>query len=97
MNDGPLVVNFGALQQAGADINKALSTLRSQLDQLEHAAGPLVASWDGEAQQAYARRQATWRSASVDLQNILRDIKVAVDQSAEDYLSTERRAAQRFQ
>ena len=97
MNDGLLLVNFGALQQAGADINKALNTLRSQLDQLERDAGPLVATWEGEAQAAYAQRQATWRSAATDLENILRQIKTAVDQSAEDYTNTERTATQRFQ
>ena len=96
-NDGVLLVDFGSLHQAGADIQKALNTLQSQLDQLERDAGPLVATWDGAARDAYAQRQARWRSASHDLQNILRNIKVAVDRSTEDYLSTEQRAAQRFQ
>jgi ESAT-6 family protein len=96
-NDGMLLVNFGSLQQASADINKALSTLQSQLDQLERDARPLVQTWDGAARQAYAERQAKWRSASADLTNILRNIKGAVDRSAEDYISTERQATQRFQ
>ena len=96
-NDGVLLVNFGSLQQASVDIQKALNTLQSQLDQLERDAGPLVATWDGGAQQAYAQRQAKWRTASLDLQNILQNIKAAVDQSTEDYISTERQATQRFQ
>jgi len=85
------------LQQAGADIQKALTTLQNQLDQLEKDAGPLVASWDGAAKQAYAERQATWRKASLDLQHILQNIKGAVDRSTEDYISTEKQATQRFQ
>ena len=96
-NDGMLLVNFGSLQQAGADIQKALNTLQSQLDQLESDAGPLVATWDGAAQEAYAQRQAKWRAASQDLQNILQNIKAAVDQSTEDYINTEKQATQRFQ
>lgn len=96
-NDGMLLVNFGALQQAGADIQKAVSTLQSQLDQLERDAAPLVATWEGEAQQAYAARQAKWRSASQDLTSILQNIKAAVDQSTEDYISTEKQATSRFQ
>jgi early secretory antigenic target protein ESAT-6 len=96
-NDGLLLVNFGSLQQASGDIQKALNTLQSQLDQLERDAGPLVATWDGSAQEAYAQRQAKWRAASVDLQTILQNIKGAVDQSAEDYISTERQATRRFQ
>jgi WXG100 family type VII secretion target len=96
-NDGVLLVNFGALQQASADIQKGISTLQTQLDQLERDASPLVSTWVGEAQEAYQARQAKWRSASQDLTNILQNIKQAVDHSAEEYVSTEKQATQRFQ
>jgi WXG100 family type VII secretion target len=97
MNDGVLVVRFPALQQASADIQKALSTLDSQLGQLERDAAPLVSSWEGDAKQAYEQRQARWRSASQDLQAMLREIKSAVDESAADYQSTERKNTNLFQ
>ncbi|MEU8073260.1 WXG100 family type VII secretion target [Micromonospora sp. NPDC049151] len=97
MEHGVLVVNFAALQQAGADIQRALSTMESQLGQLERDAAPLVASWDGEAREAYEVRQSRWRSASQDLQGMLRDIKLAVEDSAADYLDTEKRNANLFQ
>jgi len=96
VDDGILLVNFGALQQAGADIQKALNELESQLGQLEQDAGPLVASWDGDAKEAYQIRQAKWRSASDDLSSILRNIKMAVDESAADYTHTEKAATNRF-
>jgi early secretory antigenic target protein ESAT-6 len=97
VNDGVLLVNFNALQQAGVDIEKALGTLRTQLDQLERDAAPLVETWAGEAREAYAQRQTKWRAASADLENILRQIKGAVDESTADYVATERAATQRFQ
>lgn len=97
MNDGLLVVNFGALQQASGDIQKALNTLDSQLDQLEKDAAPLVSTWDGEAKQAYEVRQSKWRQASQDLSAMLRDIKMALDESAADYLSTEKKNTGLFQ
>lgn len=96
MSDGRLVVNFGALQQAAADIQKAISTLESQLAQLEADAKPLVSTWDGQAMQAYQERQQTWTRASADLQAILAKIKVAVDESSNDYLTTEKRATSLF-
>ena len=96
-NDGLLLVNFGALQQASADIGKAVSTMQSQLDEIERVAGPLVSTWQGEAQQAYAARQAKWRASSQDLTQILQNIKAAVDQSCQDYISTEKQATSRFQ
>jgi len=97
MDNGLLLVNFGALQNASGDIQKALSELQSQLGQLERDAGPLVATWEGQAQAAYQERQRKWTQASQDLSEILRHIKVAVDESVADYLDTERKATQRFQ
>ncbi|MEU1685237.1 WXG100 family type VII secretion target [Micromonospora sp. NPDC005707] len=97
MDHGVLVVNFAALQQAGADIQRALTTLESQLGQLERDAAPLVSSWSGEAREAYEQRQARWRAASQDLQAMLRDIKLAVEDSATDYLDTEKRNVNLFQ
>jgi early secretory antigenic target protein ESAT-6 len=96
MGDSHLVVNFPALHQASADIQKALHALESQLAQLERDAAPLIATWEGEARQGYDARQAQWRRASQDLAMMLRDIKIAVDDSAADYWSTERRAIGRF-
>jgi WXG100 family type VII secretion target len=96
MNDDILVVNFPALQQASADIQKALNTLDTQLGQLERDAAPLIATWDGDARQAYDQRQSRWRTASADLQAMLRDIKLALDDSAADYLSTEKRNVNLF-
>ena len=96
MNDGLLHVSVGALRQAGADIDRALSALRAQLDQLERDAGPLIASWSGQARDAYEQRQAVWRSASEDLQGHLRRIRIALEDSAVDYAETERVATERF-
>jgi early secretory antigenic target protein ESAT-6 len=96
-SDGMLLVNFGSLQEASGHIAKALSQLQSQLDQLESDAKPLISTWNGSAQEAYAQRQAKWQSASHDLSQILQNIKGAVDQSTEDYVNTEKAATQRFQ
>ncbi|GAA0816037.1 WXG100 family type VII secretion target [Spirilliplanes yamanashiensis] len=96
MSDGRLVVNFGALQQAAADIQKAISTLDSQLAQLESDAKPLISTWDGAAMEAYQQRQQTWTRASDDLKAMLAKIKVALDESTNDYLNTEKRATSLF-
>jgi WXG100 family type VII secretion target len=92
-----LIVNFAALQQASSDIQSALNALTSQLAELERDAAPLVATWDGAAREAYDVRQARWRGAADDLSRILRDIKVALDESAADYHHTEQRNTGLFQ
>ncbi|MFC7549080.1 WXG100 family type VII secretion target [Plantactinospora sp. GCM10030261] len=91
MNDGLLVVSFPALQQASVDIQRALHALESQLGQLERDAAPLVATWEGAAREAYEQRQARWRTAAQDLRQMLAEIKLAVDDSAADYVNTEKR------
>ncbi|MBL7260955.1 WXG100 family type VII secretion target [Paractinoplanes lichenicola] len=96
-NDGVLLVNFEALRGAGANIAKAVSSLQQQLGDLERDSKRLVDSWDGEAQQAYYARQEAWRTAANDLTSILQNIKGAVDQSADDYVNTEKQATSRFQ
>lgn len=97
MDNGVLLVNFAALEQASSDIQRALNELQSQLSQLERDAGPLVATWAGAAQAAYAERQRKWTTAADDLATILRNIKIAVDESAADYQRTENQAQQRFE
>ncbi|GAB2613540.1 hypothetical protein Aab01nite_69780 [Paractinoplanes abujensis] len=96
-NDGVLLVNFEALRGAGGHIAKAVSALQQQLGDLERDSKRLVDSWDGEAQQAYYARQEAWRTAANDLTSILQNIKGAVDQSADDYVNTEKQATSRFQ
>ena len=96
-NGDTLLVNFAALHQASADIQQAMGALETQLAQLERDAAPLVATWDGQARQAYDSRQASWRQAAEDLSIILRNIKAAVDDSASDYTSTEKRNTGLFQ
>jgi early secretory antigenic target protein ESAT-6 len=96
-DDGMLLVNFGALGQGSADISKAISKMRGSLDECEQAAAPLVHTWVGSAQESYQVRQSQWRKAADDLTQILTNIKSALDQSLEDYTSTEKQAAQRFQ
>ncbi|GGJ95644.1 hypothetical protein GCM10010123_26880 [Pilimelia anulata] len=79
------------MQEASAHIQAALNTLDSLLGQLEGDAAPLVATWSGAARAAYDERQRAWRTASEDLAATLRDIRLAVDESAADYLATEQR------
>ncbi len=89
-------VEFGALQHAGDSINTALRALENQLAEIERDAAPLVATWQGDAQQAYQIRQTRWREAAEGLSMMLRDIKRALDESAAEYASTESRNTSLF-
>jgi 6 kDa early secretory antigenic target len=94
--DGQLLVNFARLQETSAHIQSTIQALDAELDRLEADAAPLVQTWDGEARQAYAERQATWRQASANLATMLRDIKRSLDESVVDYQTAESRNANLF-
>ncbi|HKE66199.1 MAG TPA: WXG100 family type VII secretion target [Micromonosporaceae bacterium] len=95
-NDGLLVVNFAALEQASRDIQSAINELTGQLGNLEADAKPLVATWGGTAREAYDANHLKWTNAANDLTRMLRDIKTAVDESAAEYQATEIRNANMF-
>jgi 6 kDa early secretory antigenic target len=96
VSDGQLVVNFVRLQETSAHIQATLGVLDSELARLEADAAPLVATWSGEARQAYQERQATWRQAAGQLKAMLGDIKRGLDESIADYQHTERRNTELF-
>ncbi len=96
-DEGRLGINFVALQNASTHIQSAIATLDQQLDGLEKDAAPLVASWNGEAREAYQVRQASWRKASGECTDILRRMLRALDESRADYARMERHNTGLFQ
>ncbi|MEU7865427.1 WXG100 family type VII secretion target [Dactylosporangium sp. NPDC049140] len=94
--DDTLVVDFGALEHAGQSIQSALNTLHSRLDEASQLGKRLTASWQGDAKDAYALRQANWERAGGDLAQMLRDIKVGVERAMQRYQETEARNTHLF-
>jgi WXG100 family type VII secretion target len=94
--DNTLVVNFGALERASQSIQSALNALHSRLDEVSQLGRRLTASWEGDAKDAYAVRQANWERAGADLAQMLRDIKAGVDDSMQRYQETEARNTHLF-
>ena len=96
-NDGLLLVNSARCSRRRRHPEGDRTTLQSQLDQLEGDAGPLVATWDGAAQEAYAQRQAKWRSRGAAIcTTSCRTSRARSTQSAADYVNTERQATAAF-
>ena len=73
-----------------------MGKLESKLADLNRDGAVLRASWEGSAQQAYDERQRRWTTAADDLKIILADIKKAVAEANEGYVTTESNAAKRF-
>lgn len=88
-----ILVNFGAVSQAAADVRATASTVQSQLDDLRAGVQRIARSWEGRAQQGYRSRQAEWDTAAADLHTVLVQIASALDGAAQSYQAAESRNA----
>lgn len=87
---------FPEVESAIADLGKGVSTLDQKLSDLDHSARPLVATWEGTAQQAYNERQQAWTKSATDLKAILTDIQKKMSESLAEYRATEDQNTKRF-
>jgi len=92
-----IVVEFHALHQAADDIGRALSSMRTELDQVNSTVQPLVHTWQSDAQQAFVQRKTEWESAANDLHTLLSGIKGAVLKAAEIMQAREKANVAKFQ
>jgi WXG100 family type VII secretion target len=82
-------VNFGAMAAGIGDLEKAIGELDAKLADLDRQARPLVATWNGDAQQAYVTRQQGWTKSATELKTVLGQIKNAMSTSLTNYQTTE--------
>jgi len=97
MSGNEIVVEFQALHQAADDIGRALSSMQSELEQINSTVQPLVHTWQSEAQTAFVARKHEWESAANDLHQLLTGIKGAVLKSAEIMAAREKANTAKFQ
>jgi 6 kDa early secretory antigenic target len=89
-------VNFGAMAAGIGDLEKAIGELDAKLADLDRQARPLVATWDGAAQQAYVTRQLAWTKSATELKGVLGQIKNAMSTSLANYQATENNVKNSF-
>jgi 6 kDa early secretory antigenic target len=89
-------VSFGALDTAVSDLNAGVQQMGQRMQQLRSDVAPMLATWDGAAQQSYAAAQQQWDSGWTDLQAALGQLQQATAQSTDDYKATEQAAARSF-
>ncbi|WP_341718048.1 WXG100 family type VII secretion target [Micromonospora sp. FIMYZ51] len=77
-----LKYNFAALNAAADNCGGAVRNMTSELEGLKSGIAPMLATWDGDAREAYFRRQTEWESAANDLRDLLGRIERALRESA---------------
>ena len=64
-------------------------SLQAALEGLESQLAPMVASWDGQAREAYFVQKAKWEQASAAMAQILAQMGQAVQDAHSNYSAAE--------
>ena len=91
-----IIVDHTALQQAAADLTRAVVASEERIARLAAELAPLQAQWFGTAQEAYLEARSVWESAQAEMRLLLGRLGVAVAAAEEAYGSADRAGAQAF-
>ena len=85
-----ILVNFQTVSQASSDVRTTANNIKSQLDDLEAAVKRVANTWEGAAQEGYQNKQRQWDQTAEHLHQVLMKISTALQNSADNYQSTEK-------
>jgi early secretory antigenic target protein ESAT-6 len=90
MPDGQNIkVQFGAVEEAGAQIDATAAKMDNELDTLRTNLAPLAEAYEGASKEAWYAVQQSWEQAQTELNQVLASIGSATKQAAQDYQTTE--------
>lgn len=93
---GAIKVTFGEIANAQQSVSATSQQINAQLDDLKRSLQPMVTTWQGQAQEDYLAKQRQWDTAAADLNQVLRQISVALGHANDGYQQTERANASRW-
>lgn len=82
-------VDAGSLTSAVGDISAGVAAAGTRLADLKAAIAPMVATWEGSAQDAYRVQQTRWETAWNDLTQALTGLQTTTQRSNDDYSAGE--------
>jgi WXG100 family type VII secretion target len=87
--DGHILVTFAAVNEGAADADTIAAQIEQQLADLKAYVAPLVSSWQGQASGNYHALQQQWDTSATDLNQVLRQIAMALRTAEQNYQATE--------
>ncbi|MDH2412639.1 WXG100 family type VII secretion target [Nocardioides sp. CER19] len=91
-----IVVDHPALQQAAADLARAVAASEERIERLAAELAPLNGQWYGSAQEAYLEAKAVWESAQGEMRLLLARLGAAVGAAQEAYRGADQAGARAF-
>jgi WXG100 family type VII secretion target len=88
--------SFPALLAAADHCKSAAGQVSGTHDELKGRVQTMAASWDGDAQGEYLKRQKQWDDATTDMVSLLGQIERALRASAESMQGREKANAAKF-
>ncbi|MEU6147599.1 WXG100 family type VII secretion target [Streptomyces sp. NPDC047081] len=85
-----ILVNYATITNASTDVRSTAGRIKQQLEDLEASVKRVAATWEGEAQEGYQRKQREWDQTAQDLHSTLLKISTALQNAADNYQSTEK-------
>jgi len=83
----PIIVDYGAMEEAASTIQTASRTIEEKLSELDSQLKKI--SWEGGDREAYLAHKAKWNQAIADMNQLLAQISGAVTTAREGYGQTE--------
>ncbi|PRY56308.1 WXG100 family type VII secretion target [Knoellia remsis] len=91
MSGQNIKVGSGGLDILIADMQRGVNDLRGKVEDMEGNLKPHMGAWEAGAKLAFEDTKRKWNTEVNDLNELLLDIKKAVEQSKEAYLAGELR------
>lgn len=83
-------VKFATIEGAAQDVRKVADDIKRSLDDLEAKVRKVAETWEGEAHEAYLRKQREWDRTAADLHATLYKIAGALGDTDEGYRNIEK-------
>lgn len=97
MSTQRLLVDHAGLEQASADLTRAVRAIDDRMNRLEQELAPLRSDWTGHAQQSYQQAKTAWDGALAEMRDLLAATSRTVSSSNEEYRAADRRCAATFE
>jgi WXG100 family type VII secretion target len=93
---GQMKYEFGAIEALAGQIGTQVSSIEQILGDLGNQINQLQNTWQGAANTGFVQTKTNWFQASDDLNQVLKQIQIAVQQTVQDAQSTESKNAARW-
>ena len=92
-----LVYNYGKIATSTEAIDTFITSMESYVEELEdQVEKKLMPTWDGQSREAYYSAQTDWTAAMNAIKGILNQVKISVNEGAENMDLTDKRWATAF-